>query len=486
LGLPHNWSQVMSWQFSSKKMDTTPHERAKTLKIFSKKFPEIPTLKQYGTGASKNFWDEFPSNPISLTPETRIDIKALKEVFEDRKIFLLKSEQNRAVKCIDYLEMGGPAFQITPLGSCHVKNSKAAIQHGEEVTDTIAAWITKKFVAGPFDNPPLPNFRANSILAIPQTNKTRICINVSLPEGRSLNDNVDNLALEKITMSSAKNFGYSMVNCGPYCVFAKLDIVDAYKNVPAKLEDLHLQGFRWENKFFIELRQMFRANSSVQNFDILANTIKTLAAVNCKIPRKLIHRQLDDTPIVAAAGSGWCEEFYQAYKSICKKINIELAPDCPNKDKSYGPTTRGKVLGIWFDSSTMCWKLPSDKREKTIDAIKEAKVSQEFNTLQLQSLLGRLNFISTMCPFLTTFKYNLNICLANTLKGFKAYNNEKTRHDLKVWENFLTHPETWLPICPEKTDPPLANRELHLRCSRMSGQLVVDFRYRMRGHRFEC
>jgi hypothetical protein len=320
--------------------------------------------------------------------------------------------------------MGGPAFQITPLGSCHVKNSKTAIQHGEEVTDTIAAWITKKFVAGPFDTPPLPNFWANSILAIPQTNKTRICINVTLPEGRSLNDNVDSLALEKIAMSSAKNFGYSMISCGLNCVFAKPDIVDAYKNVPAKLEDPHLQGFRWENKFFIELRQMFRASSSVQNFDILANTIKTLAAVGCSIPNKLIHRQLDDTPIVAPAGSGWCEEFYQSYKSICKKINIELAPDCPNRDKSYGPSTRGKVLGIWFDSSTMCWSLPTDKREKTIDAIEEAIKSQEFNTLQLQSLLGRLNFVSTMSPFLSTYKYNLNISLANTLKGFKAYNNK--------------------------------------------------------------
>ncbi len=92
----------------------------------------------------KNFWDKFPSNPIPPTPETRIDIKALKAVFEDRKTSLLKSEQKRAVKCINYLEMGGPAFQITPLGSCHMKNSKAAIQHGEEVTDTIAAWITKK------------------------------------------------------------------------------------------------------------------------------------------------------------------------------------------------------------------------------------------------------------------------------------------------------------------------------------------------------
>jgi hypothetical protein len=267
---------------------------------------------------------------------------------------------------------------------------------------------------------------------------------------------VDNFALEKIAMSSAKNFGYSVASCGINCIFAKPDILDAYKNVPAKLEDLHLQGFRWENKFFIELCQMFGASSSVQNFDILANTIKTLEAVGCSIPNKLIHRQLDDTPIVAPAGSGWCEEFYHSYKTLCEKINIELAPDCPNRDKSYGPSTRGKALGIWFDSSTMCWSLPTEKREKTLVAIKEVIRSQEFHTLQLQSLLGRLNFISTMCPFLTSYKYNLNVSLSNLLKGFKAYNNEKIKQDLKVWKNFLVHPETWIPICPEKTDPPLS------------------------------
>ncbi len=431
-------------------------EKVENAKKFCKKFPEIPTLSTYGLGASKEFWANFPSNPIPRKPETRIDVEALKKIIESCSPSLLKSEQKRARKCIEYLETGGPAFQKGPLGSCHVKNSKAATQHGEEVTDTIAAWITKKFVAGPFDTPPLPNFRANSILAIPQTNKTRICINVSLPEGRSLNDNVDNLALEKVTMSSAKNFGFSMVNCGKNCVFAKPDIVDAYKNVPARLEDLHLQGFRWENKFFVELRQMFGASSSVQNFDILANTIKTLASVGCDIPRKLIHRQLDDTPIVAPADSGWCKDFYQSYKKICDEINIELAPDCPNKDKSYGPTTKGKVLGIWFDSTTLCWKLPSDKRESTLAAIKKAAVSKEFDTLQLQSLLGRLNFISTMCPFLASFKYNLNACLANTLRGFKAYNSEKVQEDLTVWKRFLTHPNTWIPICPERTDPPLA------------------------------
>jgi hypothetical protein len=115
-----------------------------------KKFPEIPTLSSYGAGATKIFWEKFPSNPIPATPETRIDITALKTIFEECKKFLLKSEQKRAEKCINYLVMGGPAFQITPLGSCHVKNSKAAIQHGEEVTDTIAAWITKKICCRPF------------------------------------------------------------------------------------------------------------------------------------------------------------------------------------------------------------------------------------------------------------------------------------------------------------------------------------------------
>ncbi len=348
-------------------------------------------------------------------------------------------------------------FQSTKLKGCNVKNSKAAIKYGKEVSDTIADWIAKDFVAGPFNNPPVPEFRANSILAIPQANKTRICINVSLPERKSFNDNVDSLALEKITMSSAKNFGFSVIRCGKDSIFAKTDIVDAYKNVPAKIEDLHLQGFRWENKFFLELRQMFGASSSVQNFDILGNTITSLAKIGCGIPFHLIHRQLDDTPVTAPKKSGWCEEFYNSYKNTCERINLQLAPECPEFDKSFGPTTKGKVLGIWFDTETMSWKLPEDKRVKTIAAIRETLNFKDFETTKIQSLLGRLNFVSSMCPFLTTFKYNLNASLACLLKGYKTFNNPKVRSDLITWLNFLNKDNQWIPICPEKCPPPLAS-----------------------------
>jgi hypothetical protein len=348
------WSQIMFWIFST----TTLASMAPVLQNpKTVKFTAIPVLPKYGGCGSEVFWDKFPHNDLPERPETRVDHKKLKSIMEAKRTLLLKSEVKRAEKCIDYLCNGGPSFQMKKLGACCVKNSRQSTDHGAAVTDTIASWVQKKFVAGPFLNPPLPNFRANSILAVPQPNKVRICLNVSLPENRSFNDNIDMLEMEKIKMSSARLVGHTIVDAGKNCTIAKTDIVDAYKNVPAQMEDLHLQGFKWENRFFVELRQIFYARSAVQNFDVVANTVKTLAAAGCNIPARFIHRQLDDTPVVSPASKNWCSVFLDNYRSLCDQINLELAPDCPQHDKSFGPTKVGKILGIWFNTSDLTWRL---------------------------------------------------------------------------------------------------------------------------------
>jgi hypothetical protein len=168
----------------------------------------------------------------------------------------------------------------------------------------------------------------------------------------------------------------------------------------------------WEGRFFVELRQMFGACSSVQNFDVVANTVKTLARLGCTIPARFVLRQLDDTPIVAPGNSGWCEEFLKSYQDLCKHIGLELAEVCPNYDKSFGPTKIGKVLGIWFNTETLCWRLPEIKRLATLQSINEVEKATTPTLLQFQSLLGRLNVISIMCPFMTIFKPNLNALLS--------------------------------------------------------------------------
>ncbi len=75
----------------------------------------------------------------------------------------------------------------------------------------------------------------------------------------------------------------------------------------------------------MEFCQMFGACSAVQNFNIVAKTIKTHAKLGCKIPSKLVLLQQDDVLIIAPPRSGWCI-LPQIQKSM-PEINLELAKD---------------------------------------------------------------------------------------------------------------------------------------------------------------
>jgi hypothetical protein len=229
----------MFWLFASSPTAPTSEPTRKEGPL---KNPNIPRLDTYGGQGSTEFWKQFPFNDIPSRPETKIITANLRKVILEKSRKLLKSELDRAMRCLEYLEIGGPAFQKEPIGPCIVRNSKKSLELGASVTDTIASWVTKKSVAGPFTNPPLAKFRVNSILAVPQPTKTRICINVSQPEGRSFNDNIEKTELERVRMSSARQFGHMVLEAGRNSIMAKPDIVDAYKNIPARLEDLRLQG----------------------------------------------------------------------------------------------------------------------------------------------------------------------------------------------------------------------------------------------------
>jgi hypothetical protein len=346
------------------------------------------------------------------------------------------------------------------LGPCFVKNSKAAITHGAAVTDAIASWIQKGFVAGPFCAPPTEKFRANSILAIPQPDKVRICINVSLPEGNSLNENIDKPKLEKIQMSSARLFGFSILEAGVNCDMWKFDFEDAYKNVPVPLNELRYQGFSWLGKYFIELKQMFGTITSVQNFDILGNTLKSLCQVSSSLPKRWIHRQLDDIPFVCKQNCQWGHEFASKYKKICKDIGIVLAPDCATFEKAFSCSKLGKVLGIFFNTETLSWRLPVEKAVKYKDMVFNFTTKQNATLKEMQNLMGCLNHVAQMCPFLLVFRFNLNKILARlSIPGSTVEPiTQEAIQELFVWFNFLNDNDNWFPICPPVCDPPLCTK----------------------------
>ena len=390
----------------------------------------------------------------------RINVKKLNDTIRECCGALSPSEVYRADRLVKSLLEGAPSYQKSSLPSCSVNNAPSAYQYGEAVTDAIAYWIKNGFVCGPFDSPPFDRFRVNSLMAIPQEGKVRPVINVSNPKNFSFNDNLIVNSMEKVHMSSARSFGYTLKKCGKGAIFSKFDMRDAYKNVPCQFNDLRLQGFKWLGKYFYETAQMFGARPAVPNYDILGNTVKCLTVCISKTPPELVHRHLDDVPNAGPKNSNICEKFSKTYKEVCTNLNILLAEDCPSKEKAFCNSNEGKVLGIWFDSKDLSWSMPKDKVQKILRNFFNALNSEVISVLEMQKLMGHLNNLSMMCPFLNGFRGNLNCDL-----GFSLSNNldnvrlcEVSKSDLKVWAGCVLDTENTLPICTEPSAPTLSHK----------------------------
>ncbi len=161
-----------------------------------------------------------------------------------------------------------------------------------------------------------------------------------------------------------------------------------------------------ENRFFIELQMIFGACPA--HYYVLGNMIKKLALTDSGIPRGFISRAVNYQPLATPESTTWGERFEASYKRICSELNIELADDCFVCDKAVTNTRCGKVPGVWFRSTDLSWKLPKDKIITMLARINEAVFSRNIHLDALQTLMGRINFLSMMGPFLKAFRFNLN------------------------------------------------------------------------------
>ena len=283
MGFP-GWREVCDWLDESISASEPGEVLTKQPAI---KNSEIPWLKDYSIAPDENFWLKFPKKELPSRAETSVNISAFTEEVNNVRAKMIMTEKKRADRAISDLTNGAEAYQMLALPPMNSVNVKSAVENGELLTDTIATWIKKGFVAGPFDSPPMPGFRANPLGVVTRNGKIRPILNMSGPKGASFNDNVDRPKLERLHMGTAKNFCTALKLFGKDVVFSKFDIQDAYKLMPAKPEDFRLQGFSWLGKYFIETRQSFGGVPSPCNFDRLNKTKDTVICLKSGTPRGL-------------------------------------------------------------------------------------------------------------------------------------------------------------------------------------------------------
>jgi hypothetical protein len=87
---------------------------------------------------------------------------------------------------------------------------------------------------------------------------------------------------------------FSILEAGYGAKISKHDLCNAYKIIPSHPSAWRLHGFSWLSKFFVDTTSIFGSKSAPAHFDCLGFVLALLAATICKIPKKFVHRTLDD------------------------------------------------------------------------------------------------------------------------------------------------------------------------------------------------
>jgi hypothetical protein len=455
LGLHANWTVTEEWLNPNISIFFPPPATVPKLK---KKCPEIPTLTSYSLPPPQEFWEIFPSNPLPSHPVSKINFICLKNLAEPLFPQMTTDQVDRVLRTVHELEYGSTAPLISDLPGIRIQNSRSVVIHGEEFTDILASWVKKGYVAGPFPAPPVQHFRSNAMLAIEQKGKIRIVMDLSSPKGASFNDAVDEIKLEKISMSTARKFGYSVVDCGVDARMWKWDFQDAYKNIPSPPDSFRFQGFRWLGMNWVETQKVFGDKEAVSAFDRLGRSIADMACIASGLPSNLVHRVLDDTPVVTP--NSWNEgpDFAAAYEAICHDVGAVLAPPCPAHEKSFADSNWGTVLGISFDTRSMMWSISKEKSARVLRRIQGPLSGGLLTLLDTQKLLGTLNDIGQMCPFLSGFRHALQQFLIDFGEDDISQRPLplQARKDLRVWAAGAAAASRGLPIPHRPTPPSLA------------------------------
>ena len=135
-----------------------------------------------------------------------------------------------------------------------------------------------------------------------------------------------------------------------------------------------------------------------------------------------------------------------------------MAKDCPNHEKSFGPSTFGTVLGINFDTTLMEWSITAEKEaslQQEIDCFMGKKVC---TLKEIQKILGKLSNFAQMCDLLRSFKFSLLL----QLRKFEGCENSRKliskelKDDLWVWKKAISEARTGIPIRNIFDEPPLS------------------------------
>ena len=310
-------------------------------------------------------------------------------------------------------------------------NMKSVEEHSEVVEEYIQGERVARRLLGPFPRGKWPDLHVSPMGVIPKSEpgRWRIIVDLSSPEGGSVNDGVSR-ELCSLSYMSVDEVAARLVRLGRGALMAKFDLKAAYRNVPVHPDDRWLLGMAWQDQLYADAALPFGLRSAPAIFNAVAEALSFLIKER---EVKWIDHYLDDYIVLGPPSSEDCRRGLQVALDTCEKVGFPVA-----EEKTVGPATVIRFLGIELDSDQMQLRLPLEKLEKLRVLVASWRKRKGCRKRELQSLAGHLNhackvvrpgrrFLRGIFGLLSQFRKQNHMIRLNA--GFRA--------DLEWWHTFV-------------------------------------------------
>jgi hypothetical protein len=258
-----------------------------------------------------------------------------------------------------------------------------------------------------------------------------VILDLSFPSGQSINDGIpDNEYLGQpcdLVYPGVDEFIRLINQVGQGAWMFKRDLKKAYRQFHIDYADIPKLGYQWNNQLFFDRVLPMSLKSSAFICQRITNAVAYCAAQQ----GFRIINYLDDFA-AADTRSGAVAGFYQLAQ-LLKTLGIR-----ESADKAVPPSQRMAFLGVWFDTVSMTVEVTPDRIADLLDEFQQWQSRSSATLKQVQSLLGKLNFVAKCVRPGRLFMARMLDWLRSFDKGRSRIIPDSFRKDLAWWQRFMT------------------------------------------------
>lgn len=375
---------------------------------------------------------KFNYEGCRITVNDKIDVSFMRQMLRD---------YNDIAVC-DFLQFGFPIGFIGDEQNLHGldqiwkhRNHRGATDFSDEINSYLEKESKNDSILGPFkSNPFVGNLIISPLNSVPKkdTSERRVILDLSFPRNCSINDFIyknEYLGQKtEIFFPKVDDFIELIKKKGRGCLLFKKDLRRAYRQLSIDPHDYNLVSFVWGKHIFCDLVLSMGLKSAAMICQRVTNAI---SFIMLQLGVAILN-YLDD---LAGAEKRENAEFaYNCLGAVLHKCGFEEA-----FDKSSPPSEIMTFLGVLFNSLTMTVEVTPERLTEIRNLI-EIWLKKEFATLkEIQSLLGKLNFVAACVRPSRIFVSRLLNWLRSIYRSSEFYHSipEYVMKDLVWWHRFL-------------------------------------------------